>query len=154
MTTKKQVDDFLALKRIAVVGVSHNCKEFTYALWQEFRQRRYEAIPVNPNVGLLDGQTCYKRVQDIQPGVDGALIVTNSKATEQIVRDCIEAGVKHIWMYKGVAPGAVNKEAVALAEANGISVVEGFCPYMFLTGTPFFHKPHRWIKQLTGSYPG
>ncbi len=58
MTTKKQIDDFLALKRIAFVGVSHNPKEFSYALWQEFRQRRYEAIPVNPNVAVLDGQTC------------------------------------------------------------------------------------------------
>ena len=48
MTTKKQVDDFLALKRIAVVGVSHDPKEIPYTLWQEFRQRRYEAIPVNP----------------------------------------------------------------------------------------------------------
>lgn len=153
MTTKKQIDDFLTLKRIAVVGVSHNPQEFSYALWQEFRQRRYEAIPVNPNVSTLHGQTCYKRVQDVKPGVDGVLIMTSSKSTEQIVHDCAEAGVKHVWMYKGVAAGAVNKAAVAFCEANGIDVVEGYCPYMFLTGTPFFHAPHRWAKKLTGSYP-
>jgi predicted CoA-binding protein len=153
MTTKKQIDDFLAHKRIAFVGVSHNPKEFSYTLWQEFRQRRYEAIPVNPNVAALDGQTCYKRVQDIKPGVEGVMIMTSSKYTEQIVRDCAEAGVKHVWMYKGVAAGAVNKAAVAFCEANGIEVVEGYCPYMFLQGTPFFHTPHRWMKKLTGSYP-
>jgi len=91
------------LKRIAFVGVSHDPKEFSYTLWQEFRQRRYEAIPVNPNVAALDGQACYKRVQDIKPAVDGVMIMTSSKFTEQIVRDCAEAGVKHVWMYKGVA---------------------------------------------------
>jgi len=153
MTTKKQVDDFLALKRIAFVGVSHDPKEFSYTLWQEFRQRRYEAIPVNPNVAALDGQACYKRVQDIKPAVDGVMIMTSSKFTEQIVCDCAEAGVKHVWMYKGVAAGAVNKAAVAFCAENGIDVVEGFCPYMFLAGTPFFHAPHRWMKKLTGSFP-
>ena len=153
MTTKKQIDDFLALKRIAFVGVSHNPKEFSYALWQEFRQRRYDAVPVNPNVAALDGQACYTRVQEIKPGVEGVLIMTSSKSTEQIVHDCAEAGVKHVWMYKGVAAGAVNKAAVAFCEANGIDIVEGYCPYMFFKGTPFFHAPHRWMKKLTGSYP-
>ena len=130
MTTKKQIDDFLALKRIAFVGVSHNPREFSYALWQEFRQRRYQAIPVNPIVATLDGQDCYKRVQEIKPAVDGVLIMTSSKATEQIVHDCAEAGVKHVWMYKGVASGAVNKAAVddpalltALADEFGAQAV-------------------------------
>ena len=153
MTTKKQIDDFLALKRIAFVGVSHNPKEFSYALWQEFRQRRYVAIPVNPNVASLDGQDCFKRVQEIKPGVEGVLIMTSSGATEQIVHDCAEAGVKHVWMYGGMAPGAATKSAVAFYEANGISVVQGLCPYMFLPGTPSFHAPHRMWKKLTGSYP-
>ena len=53
-----------------------------------------------------------------------------------------------------IAAGAVNKAAVDFCEANGIDVVEGFCPYMFFKGTPFFHSPHRWVKKLTGSYPG
>ena len=153
MTTKQQIDDFLQLKRIAIVGVSHNTKELSYTLWQELRQRRYEAIPVNPNYPALDGQACYKRVQDVKPGVEGVLIMTSAKATEQIVRDCAEAGVKHVWMYGGVTPGAVNKSAVEFCTANGIDVVEGFCPYMFLKGTPFFHTPHRWIKKLNRSYP-
>jgi predicted CoA-binding protein len=152
-TTIKQVNDFLALKRIAVVGVSHNPREFSYALWQELRQRRYQAIPVNPKVAVLDGQPCFARVQDIKPAVEGVLIMTKSNVTEQIVRDCAAAGVKHVWMYGGATPGAVSKTALAFCEANGIDVVAGYCPYMFLPGTPFFHAPHRWLKRLNGSYP-
>src|SRR5450830_254747 len=153
MTTKQQVDDFLALKRIAVVGVSRDPKGFGTALWQEFRQRRYEAIPVNPVANEIDGQPCFARVQDIKPGVDGVLIMTNKKSTDQIVKDCAKAGVKHVWMYGGMAPGAATKSAVAFCEEHGISVVEGLCPYMFLSGTPAFHAPHRIFKKLTGSYP-
>jgi predicted CoA-binding protein len=153
MTTKQQVDDFLALKRVAVVGVSHNPKDFSYALWQELRQRRYEAVPVNPSVKELDGQICYAKVQDIQPPVEGALIMTSNKVTDQIVHDCAEAGVKRVWMYGGMAPGTKTKTAIAFCEEKGIDVVEGLCPYMFLPGTPAFHAPHRVWKKLTGSYP-
>jgi len=56
-------------------------------------------------------------------------------------------------MYGGVMPGAATKSAVAFCEEKGISVVEGLCPYMFLSGTPAFHAPHRIFKQLTGSFP-
>ncbi len=152
-TTKKQVDDFLALKRIAVVGVSRDPKGFGTVLWQEFRQRRYEAIPVNPVAMEIDGQRCYAHVQDIQPGVDGVLIMTTKKSTDDIVHDCAEAGVKHVWMYGGMAPGATTESAVAFCEQNGIDVVEGLCPYMFFEGAPAFHAPHRVWKKLTGSYP-
>jgi hypothetical protein len=153
MTTLKQVDDFLALKRVAVVGVSHNPRETSYVLWQELRQRRYEAVPVNPGVKELDGQTCYAKVQEIQPPVEGVLIMTSAKTTDQIVHDCAEAGVKHVWMYGGMGPGAKTKTAIAFCEEKGIDVVAGLCPYMFLPGTPAFHAPHRFWKKLTRSYP-
>ena len=153
MTTLKQVDDFLALKRVAVVGVSHNPRETSYVLWQELRQRRYEAVPVNPGVKELDGQTCYAKVQEIQPPVEGVLIMTSAKTTDQIVHDCAEAGVKHVWMYGGMAPGAATPTAVAFCKEKGIDVVEGLCPYMFLAGSAAFHGPHRFWKKLTGSYP-
>ena len=153
MTTKQQVDDFLALKRIAVVGVSRDPKGFGTVLWQEFRQRRYDAVPVNKLATEIDGQPCYAKVSDIKPGVDGVLIMTPKTSTDEIVRDCAEAGVKHVWMYGGMAPGAATKSAVAFCEENGINVVQGLCPYMFLPGTPSFHAPHRAWKKLTGSFP-
>ena len=153
MTTLQQVEDFLALKRVAVVGVSRNPKDFTRVMWDEFRQRRYEAIPVNPNVAEIDGQRCYASVKDIQPPVDGALIMTSKKATDQVVRDCAEAGIKHIWMYGGMAPGAATDTAVAFAQENGMDTVKGLCPYMFLPGTPAFHAPHRVFKKLTRRFP-
>ena len=153
MTTLQQVNDFLALRRIAVVGVSRSPQGFGTQLWQEFRQRRYEAIPVNPNAKEIDGQPCFARVTDIKPGVDGVLIMTPKSSTDDIVRDCAAAGVKHVWMYGGMAPGAATKSAVAFCEEKGISVVQGLCPYMFLSGSGAMHALHRGWKKLTRSYP-
>ncbi len=154
-TTRRQIDDFWLLKRLAVVGVSRDPKHFSNMIWQELRQRRYEAVPVNPNARELDGQPCFARVQEIQPPVEGAVIMTPAGVTEQVVRDCAAAGVRHVWLHKGAGggPGAVSPAAVAFCEANGIDVVAGYCPFMFLPGTPFFHGLHAFAKKLTGSYP-
>jgi uncharacterized protein len=155
VTTKKQIDEFWALKRLAVVGVSRDPKHFSYAIWQELRQRGYDAVPINPNATELDGKHCYAHVQDVQPPVEGVVVMTPASATEQVVRDCDTAGVKHVWLHKGAGggAGAVSKGAVEYCEQHGMDVVAGFCPYMFLPGTPFFHGLHRGWKKLTGSYP-
>jgi predicted CoA-binding protein len=152
-TTRKQIDDFLALKRLAFVGISLNPKAFSRGLWHELLDRRYEVFPVNPNATELDGKPCFARVQDIQPPVDGALLITPPEVTEQVVRDCHEVGIKHIWMYRAAGRGSVSASAVEFCKANGINVVAGECPYMFLEGTPFFHKIHGVVKKVTGSYP-
>lgn len=155
MTTIEQINEFWALKRIAVVGVSRDPKHFSYAIWQELRQRRYEVVPVNPNTDLIDGQACYARVQDIDPPVEAALILTPSSQTASVVRDCVAAGVRRVWLHRGAGggPGAVSAEAVELCEANGIDAVVGQCPFMFLSDTPFFHTIHRTLRKLTGGYP-
>ena len=155
MTTRQQIDDFWALKRLAVVGVSRDPKHFSHAIWKELRERRYDVVPVNPGAKDLDGKPCFARVQDIQPPVEGAVIMTRPAITEQVVRDCSEAGVGHLWMHKGAGggSGAVSPAAVAFAESKGMEVVAGYCPFMFLPGTPVFHGVHAFFKKLTGSYP-
>jgi predicted CoA-binding protein len=155
VTTKRQIDDFWALRRLAIVGVSRDPKHFSNQIWQELRQRRYDVVPVNPKTAELDGQHCYASVRDIFPPVDGVVVMTPANVTEAVVRDCAAAGVKHVWLHRGMGggQGSVSPEAVQFCEANGIDVVAGFCPYMFLPGTPFFHGMHAFAKKVTGSYP-
>ena len=152
-TTLKQIDGFLALKRLAVVGVSRNPKEISYTLWQELRQRRYDAVPVNPAATEIDGQRAYASVRDIDPPVEGALIMTTAAVAEQVLEDCAAAGIDHVWLYGGLGGGATSEATIAAAERHGLDAVAGHCPYMFLPGTPFFHGIHGMGKKLTGSYP-
>lgn len=152
-TTMGQIDEFLAQRRVAVVGVSRNPKELSYVLWQELRQRRYEAIPVNPATPLLDAQRCYASVAEIQPPVAAALIMTSPAVSARVVEDCAEAGVRHVWLYRGMGGGSVSEAAVARATELGMNLVVGHCPYMFLPGTQGPHRVHGFVKKLTGSYP-
>jgi uncharacterized protein len=134
------IQDFLSQRRIAMVGVSHQPKEFSRIVFRAFRERGFDVVPVNPNLQEIEGQPCYARVQDIQPPVEGALIMTLPAVSDQIVRDCAAAGIRRVWMYRR-AP-----DAVAFCVDNGIAVVAGECPLMFLPGTGWFHRLHGWLK--------
>ena len=70
----ESIEDFLAQKRIAMIGVSRNPKDFSAALFDELRKHGYDMVPVNPKAAEVLGQTCFARVQDIQPPVDAALL--------------------------------------------------------------------------------
>jgi predicted CoA-binding protein len=152
-TTLRQIDTFLALKRIAVVGVSRDPKQLSYTLWQELRQRRYDVVAVNPATAEIDGKPCYPSVRDIDPPVDGALIMTTAGVAERVLEDCAAAGIGHVWLYGGLGGGATSPATIAAAERLGLDAVAGHCPYMFLPGTPVFHGIHGFGKKLTGSYP-
>jgi predicted CoA-binding protein len=84
--------------------------------------------------------------------VGGVLIMVKAVDAVAIVRACLAADVKHVWLYKGVGgPGALSEEAVELCRAGGIEVVEGACPLMFLEPVGVIHRIHRRLRRLNGS---
>ncbi len=152
-TTLAEIRNFLSLRRIAFVGVSRQPKDFSRMLFREMCTRGYDMVPVNPGTGELENRRCFARVQEIQPPVEGALLMTPAGDTERVVRDCAEAGIPSIWMYRAGGQGSVTPVAVEFCHQRGIQLVEGYCPYMFFSQTPFFHRIHGFILKLTGSYP-
>lgn len=153
MTTLTQINNFLGRKRLAVVGVSRNPKDFTRSLFQELRRREYDVVPVNPDAAEVDGLRCYAHVQEIQPPVEGALLMTSPAVTDQVVRECQAAGIRDVWMYRAAGAGAVSPGAVAFCEAHNMSLVAGECPFMFLPETSWFHRFHGFCRKVTGKYP-
>lgn len=122
-------------------------------LFHEFLARGYDAVPVNPATQEIEGRRCYASVREITPPVDGVLLMTAPAVTDAVVRDCAAAGVKRVWMYRAVGKGAVSVDAVAFCESNGISVIPGECPFMFLPGASWLHRFHGLVRQVTGGYP-
>ena|SRR5579862_2622566 len=152
-TTRAQIDAFLSLKRIAVVGVSRSPREFSRALFQEFRRRKYDAVPVNPAAAEVDDTRCYSSVVAISPKVDGAFLITPPALTSLAVRDCDAAGIRNVWIWGGAGAGCANQDALSFCQSCGISAISGHCPFMFFPGTQLVHRLHGFFKRLTGSYP-
>ena len=154
MSALSAIHDFLAQDRIALVGVSHDPEDFSRTLLTELRHHGYDVIAVNPELGDIDGEPCFAHVQDIQPRVDGAILMTSPGVSEQVVRDCAKAGITRVWMYRASKKGgAVSDEAIRFCESKGITVVPGECPFMFLPTSGWFHHAHGFIRKITGRYP-
>jgi len=67
-------------------------------------------------------------------------MLTNPKVTEQIVQQCVDLGINHVWMHclTGTKPGlsagstSVSQSAVEKCRANGMVVIPGSFPAQFL----------------------
>jgi uncharacterized protein len=152
MPSLSVIEDFLSQKHVAVVGVSHQPKEFANLMVKDLRDHGYTVHPVNNSMATFEGGHCYASVKDITEPVDGVLVMVKPAAAVEVVRDCVDARVPRVWLHKGVGPGSVTAEAVALCRENGIAVVDGACPLMFLEPVGFAHRAHRGMRRLTGAF--
>ena len=154
LSDRPQIDDFLSGHRIALVGVSTNPRDFSRAVLRELVGHGYDVVPVRPGAGEIEGRRAYERVQDIPGTLDGALLMTPPAVSEQIAHDCAEVHVPRVWFHRGAGPGSASATAVAFCREQGIEVVPGRCPLMFLGTHPaFVHRFHAGVLKLLGRYP-
>ena len=118
MTIQSQADTFLSQKRIAVVGVSRKGGTGNEIL-KALRKRGFEVVPVNPNASEVHGETCYPSVGAIDGGVGAAVIATRPEVVEAVVRDCVDAGVSHVWMHYNALFGVKNSSVSEAAADYG-----------------------------------
>ncbi len=153
-TLDTKVHDFLAQKRIAVAGVSrdNNHHPVGNLIYRHLKKTGHDVFPVNSHMQTFEGDRCYSDLRSIPGGVGGVVIITRPEATEQIVRDCGNAGVRHVWMHQSLAKGSsVSPEAVEYCRQHEINVIAGACPMMY--GGDFGHTCMRWFLRLTGGLP-
>jgi predicted CoA-binding protein len=139
-TIEALVQDFLAQKVIAVVGVSDKREAGCNLIYRKFKDNGYRVFAVNPRISTYEGAVCYPDLKSIPEKPDAVFMMTNPKVTEQIVQQCVDLGVRHVWMHcmLGTKPGlaagmtSVSQSAVDLCKANGINVIPGTCPAQFL----------------------
>jgi predicted CoA-binding protein len=157
-TTRADIDDFLRCNSIAFVGVSRNPRDFSRQLFRELCRRGYQVVPVNPHAEEIEGRPCFSSLQDprvckMDPPLEAALLMTSPFETERVVRDCLAAGIRRVWMHRGAGRGAVSPGAVEFCQQNGIRLVEGYCPFLFLPRAQLFHRVHGFFVKLAGHYP-
>jgi predicted CoA-binding protein len=156
-TLERKVNDFLAQKRIAVVGVSRNNNHHPAGnlICHRLKTTGHDVFPVNPHMQTFEADRCYPDLQSIPGGVDGVVIITRPEVTERIVHDCNDAGVRRVWMHQSIGSKAssVSQEAVEYCRQHDISVIAGACPMMFGPGVDFGHTCMRWMLRLTGGLP-
>lgn len=154
------VKKFLAQKSIAIVGVSDRRDTGCNLNYQKFKENGYQVYPVNPRISEYKGEPCYPDLKSIPETPDAVFILASPRVTDLIVRECVDLGIKHVWMHcmmgtkTGLAAGmtSVSREALALCKANGIAVIPGSCPNQFLK-PDFGHAAMRGLWRMLGFMP-
>ena len=151
------VQDFLAQKKIAVVGVSDKRETGCNAGYRRFKAAGYTVSAVNPRLTTFEGAPCYPDLKAIPDKPDAVFILANPKVTEQIVQQCVDLGIKHVWMHcmmvtkpgLGANASSVSPDAVQMCRENGITVIPGTCPNQFLN-PDFGHAMMRMMFRTFG----
>jgi predicted CoA-binding protein len=152
------VQDFLAQKTIAVVGVSGKRETGCNSNYAKFKSTGYKVYAINPHISTFQGEPCYPDLKSVPDKLDAVFILASPRVTDQIVKECVELGIKHVWMHcmMGTKPGlaagmtSVSPEALELCRNNGIAVIPGSCPNQFLKAD-FGHAMMRGLWRLVGN---
>jgi len=150
------VQDFLAQKVIAVVGVSNKRETGANRNFKTFKRYGYRVYAVNPRISSFNGAACYPDLKSIPEKPDAVFILTSPRVTEQVVQQCVDLQIKHVWMHclMGTKPGlsagttSVSQAAVELCRVNGIAVIPGSCPAQFLEAD----FGHALMRRLWGMF--
>ena len=151
---REAAEEFLALERIAVTGVSRRPETHGgNVVYRRLRERGYEVFAVNPNADEVEGDPCYLDLKSIPGGVDAVVIATRPEIAETTMREVVELGIPNVWMHRAFGAGSVSEEAASYGRENGVTVIDGGCPLMFEPCSDPGHKAMRFLFTLTGKVP-
>ena len=151
------VQAFLSQKVIAVVGVSNQRETGANRNYKTFKEHGYRVYAVNPRISTFNGAPCYPDLKSIPEKPEAVFMLTSPRVTEQIVQQCVDLGIKHVWMHclMGTKPGlaagstSVSPSAVEVCRTHGIAVIPGSCPAQFLNAD-FGHGLMRRLWSMFG----
>jgi len=148
MTTKKQIDDFLSHRTLALAGVSHNGKKFGNTALAGLKEKGYKVLIVHPEAQELDGEPCYPSLPALPEGVGGVVLVVPPAQTEKMVKEAHASGIRRVWMQ----PGAESAAAVQFWQAHAMEAITGECIMMYPKANGF-HNFHRVVRSFFGGMP-
>lgn len=149
MVTQRQIDSFLSLKTLAVIGVSRVERKFGNAIYKELKNKNYSVYPVHREMSSFGNDICYRDLKSIPYTPDGLLISVSREKTLGIIQDAHSAGIKNIWLHLM----SETAEAIDYCGKNGINLIYKECMFMYLQPVKSIHSFHRFFRKLFGKMP-
>ena len=110
-------------RRIAVVGLSPKPHRDSNRIGRYLIARGYEVFPVYPREAEILGRPVYRRVQDIEGGVDLVDVFRRSEELARVTDDALAARAPALWFQLD----CVDEGSAERASAAGVTVVMDRC---------------------------
>ncbi|NMA60643.1 MAG: CoA-binding protein [Firmicutes bacterium] len=121
------VERALALKNIAVVGLSKDPTKAAHTVPRYLQHQGYKIIPVNPFGGEeLLGEKVYNKVSEIEGPVDLVVVFRPSAEVPAVLKDVLtRQDVQGVWLQEGIT----SSEAEELVSKRGLIFVQDKCTF-------------------------
>lgn len=117
------VGKILAMKVVAVVGLSDNPERPSFGVARYLMENGYDVVPINPSMPEWMGKKSFPDLQSAIQKIEVVDIFRKPEAVPEIVEQAIKIGAKAVWMQEGV----VSEAAARRAEDAGLLVVMDRC---------------------------
>ena len=121
--SQDDIDAILAMKRVAIVGLSSNPSRPSNDIGRYLQRNGYEIIPVNPTETEVLGERAYASLSDLPEPPEVVDVFRRPEYVGAIVDEAIKVGAKAIWLQLGV----VDEQAARKARQAGLLVVMDRC---------------------------
>lgn len=98
LATAASLHPFFQPKTVALIGASRNPKSMSHQILRNLLTAEFTGVlyPVHPTAKAIAGVRAYPSVKDIPDSVDLAVIAVPAAGVEDVVDDCLSAGVKAV----------------------------------------------------------
>lgn len=117
-------------KTIAVLGLSPKPGRDSYRVAADLQRFGYRIVPVRPNADIILGEKAYPSLSAIPKTllseIDLVDVFRSPEHVPEIVDECLQLGVKALWLQLGI----VHEAAATRAVEGGMTVVMDRCTYV------------------------
>jgi acyl-CoA synthetase (NDP forming) len=135
----QKISEFDAIKSavdprsIAIIGASESEKKFSGTFVPNLIKGGFkgEIYPINPKRTEIMGLKCYPSIKNVPGSVDLAIVAVPSPFVPQVVKECVDKGVKSIILISagfgevGVKGLKIQNEMVKICKEGGTRIVTG-----------------------------
>lgn len=144
----QNIREFIANKKIAVVGASRGGSKFGNAAAKELQERGYEVFYIHPEAESIDEQPTYPNLEAVKDQAETVWVSLPAEKGDQVLREAADAGFKYVWLQQG----ASSPELKALGEELELELISGKCLLMYAEPVGSYHKFHQVVWKMIGQY--
>ena len=120
---ERLIADLIGRRVWAVVGASQDPAKYGNRIFRSLVASGYQAYPVNPRGGEIDGAKVYPSLADLPQPPEVVDLVVPPPVVEQVVEEVHRLGLTRVWMQ----PGSESETAIDYCHTHGIQVVHDAC---------------------------
>ena len=93
---------------VAVVGATERATKYGNIIYRDLKEKGFTVFAVNPYRETVDGDPCWHSLADLPERPTIVDIVVPPARTLGVLQECVDLGLRNVWIQPGAADAAVR----------------------------------------------